>query len=146
MAVANAKWFKTISNKITFTPDKEYVFLNMTYTTPKIRVKIDPKNNNKDKGAVVYTPGADEVVDKTSVLNGSKDQELVVSGVTLNQEYTFNAVTEEMVQGILEEFYGDDNEDGRITTAEEKLVYSTVSCVQPTMEMPIHSVRSLQIP
>ncbi len=128
VAVANAKWFKTISNKITFTPDKEYVFLNMTYTTPKIRVKIDPNNNNKDKGAVVYTPGADEEVDKTSVLNGSKDQELVVSGVTLNQEYTFNAVTEDGYKAYWKNFTGDDNEDGRITTAEEKLVsqYSIV--------------------
>lgn len=128
VSISNAKWVKTVSNKITFTPDKDYVYLNMTYTTPKIKVKIDPQSSNKDKGAVVYTPKDDETVDKDSVLKGDKDTPLVLSGVTLNQEYTFNAVTEDGYKAYWKDFTGDDNEDGRITTAEEKLVsqYSLV--------------------
>lgn len=122
VAVSNAVWSKVLANVITFTPDKEYVYLNMTYNTPQISVKIDPLNNNKDKGEVVYTPKDGETVDEDSVLKGNMNTPLVISGVTLNQEYTFNAVTEDGFKAYWKNFTGDENEDGRLTTAEEKVV------------------------
>lgn len=53
---------------------------------------------------------------------GDYQTPLEIEGVTLNQEYTINAVTEDNYKAYFKNFTGDANEDGKITTAEEKVV------------------------
>lgn len=118
-AVANA----SIGNVVTFTPTGEYTYINPEYSVPTVLVKVDPKSNDKDKGAVVYTP-QDGTATEGRVLTGDKDHPMKIEGVTQNKEYTINAVTEDNYKAYFKNFTGDADQNGTITTAEEKAVAS----------------------
>lgn len=121
--VTTAKKDDAIGNIVTFTPTGEFTYISPIYSTPKVDVKIDPQNNSKDKGAVVYTEdSASGETDKDKIKKGDYKNPLVINGVTLNQEYTLNAVAEDGFKAYFKNFTGDVNGDGKITTAEEKVV------------------------
>lgn len=84
----NAKFNPALPNVITFSPSGDYTRISMNYTQPMISVKVNPKDNNKDKGIVLYA-------DSDNTKSGDKDQEMVVQPVALNTEYVFNAVPAE---------------------------------------------------
>lgn len=109
----------TLGNVITFTPEL-YTYINPVYSVPTVSVKVDPLNNNKDKGSVIYTEGDNN--SDTKVHEGNYQNPLTISGVTLNDEYTLNALTDDNYKAYFKNFTGDENEDGRITTAEEYVV------------------------
>lgn len=114
-----------IRNVVTFIPTGEYIYINPTYSIPTIKVKIDPRSNDKDKGAVLYSPkGGSGNVEEDDVLMGDYQTPIEIKGVTLNQEYTLNAVTEDQYKAFFKDFTGDIDEDGRITLLEEKDVAS----------------------
>lgn len=114
-----------IRNVVTFIPTGEYIYINPTYSIPTIKVKIDPRSNDKDKGAVLYSPkGGSGNVEEDGVLMGDYQTPIEIKGVTLNQEYTLNAVTEDQYKAFFKDFTGDIDEDGRITLLEEKDVAS----------------------
>ncbi len=117
-AVVNA----AIGNVVTFTPTGEYSYINPTYSVPTINVKIDPQNNHKDKGAVMYSEKDDSQGEEGDVLMGDYKTPMEIKGVTLNKEYTINAVTEDNYKAYFKNFTGDADENGKITTAEEKVV------------------------
>ena len=120
-AVKNA----AVGNVVTFSPTGEYIYINPTYSVPTVKVKIDPLSNNKDKGSVLYSKKDDSgSVAEDDVLMGDYRTPMEIKGVTLNQEYTLNAVTEDQYKAYFKNFTGDINEDGKITTAEEKTVAS----------------------
>ncbi len=122
-SVSTAAANSVIRNVVTFTPTGEYTYINPMYSVPTVKVKIDPQNNNKDKGAVLYSPKEDSGnAQEGDVLMGDYKTPMEMKGVTLNQEYTLNAVTEENYKAYFKNFTGDADEDGRITTAEEKVV------------------------
>lgn len=122
-SISNVVANKAITNVVTFTPTGEYVYISPTYSVPTIKVKIDPKNNNKEKGSVLYKKeNSDGTVDENNVQMGDYKTPMEIKGVTLNQEYTLNAVTEDNYKAYFKNFTGDADEDGRITTAEEKVV------------------------
>lgn len=110
-----------LGNIVTFTPTGEFTYISPEYSVPTVQVKIDPKNNDKDKGAVVYTP---QDGDGGKVLTGDKDTPMEMKGVTLNKDYTINAVTDDNYKAYFKNFTGDSNQDGNITTAEEQAVAS----------------------
>lgn len=108
-----------LGNVVTFTPTGEFTYINPVYSVPSILVKIDPYNNSKDKGEVVYTRPESE---GGGVLGGNYKTPLEITGITPNKEYTINAVTEDNFKAYFKNFTGDSNEDGKITTSEEKAV------------------------
>lgn len=118
-AVANA----AIGNVVTFTPTGEFTYVSPEYSVPTVLVKIDPKSNNRDKGAVVYTPQDGSATEGT-VLTGDQKNPMKIEGVTQNREYTINAVTEDNYKAYFKNFTGDADQNGTITTAEEKAVAS----------------------
>lgn len=123
VAVQNQKFNKTLANVITFTPSKEFTYVNMAYTTPKITAKINPLSENQDKGVVVYAPKDSSGNTQTDkVQEGSYQKDLVIEGITINQEYTLNAVTEDGFKALFQDFTGDENGDGKISTEEAKVV------------------------
>lgn len=113
--VSTAKTDVAIGNVVTFTPTAEFTYITPVYSVPKVTVKVDPLSNNKDKGAVVYS-------DENNVLQGDYKNTLIISGVTLNQDYTLNAVTDDGFKAYFKNFTGDVNEDGRLTTQEKAVV------------------------
>lgn len=118
-AVVNA----AIGNVVTFCPTGEYTYINPIYSVPKIKVKIDPYNNDKKKGSVVYSEeDSSGNIDPDKVQMGDYQTPMEISGVTLNQEYTINAVADDNYKAYFKNFTGDVNEDGKITTTEEKAV------------------------
>lgn len=118
-AVVNA----AIGNVVTFTPTGEYTYICPEYSVPTVLVKIDPKSNNKDKGAVVYTP-QDGNASEGKVLTGDYKNQMKIEGVTQNKEYTINAVTDDKYKAYFKNFTGDADQNGTITAAEEKAVAS----------------------
>lgn len=115
-AVVNA----ALGNIVTFSPTGEYTYINPVYSVPKIKVKIDPYNNSKDKGVVMYSE--EDSSGTTKTLNGDYKTPMEITGVTLNQEYTLNAVADDNYKAYFKNFTGDANEDGNITPTEEKIV------------------------
>lgn len=114
-SVTTAKKDEAIGNVVTFTPTGEFTYISPIYSVPKVTAKIDPLNNDKDKGAIVYS-------EEDNVQQGDYQHDLVISGVTLNDEYTLNAVTEDGFKAYFKNFTGDVDRDGKITTKEEAVV------------------------
>lgn len=131
VSIANSKWSKTLSNVITFTPNKEWVYLAPAYGVPDITVKANPilvKNDEKladkdktiNKGVVVYSSG--DQASEDNVLQGDYKNPLVVNGATLNQEYVFSALVEDGYRAFWQNYTADADGNGTISTAEQKLV------------------------
>ena len=114
--VKTAQVNSAVPNVITFTPTGDYTYVNLSYTVPTVTVKIDPKSNDKTKGAVVYTP---DEGDESNVQQGDYQTPMVIQGVTMNKPYTLTAVTEDGYKAYFKNFTGDSNEDGKITAAEQ---------------------------
>lgn len=115
-AVTNA----AIGNEITFTPVGEYTYISPEYSVPTVLVKIDPFNNDKDKGTVVYTPKDSG----GTVLTGDARTPMEIKGVVQNDDYTINAMTEDHYKAYFKNFTGDSDQNGIITTTEEGAVAS----------------------
>lgn len=114
--VKTVKQNSAIPNVITFTPTGEYTYLNPTYTVPTITVEIDPKNNDKKKGAVIYTP---DEGDESKVQQGDYQTPMVIRGITMNKPYTLTAVTEDGYKAYFKNFTGDSDKNGVITSTEQ---------------------------
>lgn len=140
-AVANA----AIGNVVTFTPTGEFTYVSPEYSVPTVLVKIDPKSNNRDKGAVVYTPQDGSATEGT-VLTGDQKNPMKIEGVTQNREYTINAVTEDNYKAYFKNFTGDADQNGTITTAEKRRWRLIILCVLPATAIPILSVRYWILP
>ena len=117
VCISNAQVNSALPNVVTFTPVGEYTYINPVYTVPSVTVKIDPQNNDKDKGAVIYA-----AEDGGKPLQGDYKNPMVIQGVTLNQTYTLNAVTEDGYKAYFKNFTGDADENGVLTTTEEAAV------------------------
>lgn len=117
VCISNAQVNSALPNVVTFTPVGEYTYINPVYTVPSVTVKIDPQNNDKDKGAVIYA-----AEDGGKPLQGDYKNPMVIQGVTLNQTYTLNAVTEDGYKAYFKNFTGDADENGVLTTTEETAV------------------------
>lgn len=121
--VTTAKKDEAIGNVITFTPTGEFTYISPVYSTPEITVKIDPLNNDKEKGAIIYSESdSPDNVNEGTVLQGDYNNPLVITGVTLNQDYTLNAITDDGFKAYFKNFTGDVNGDGKISTSEERVV------------------------
>ena len=122
-SISNAVTNKMFKNTVTFSPTGEFVYISPVYSVPKIKVKIDPQNNDKEKGSVIYQKeNSDGTVDEDSVQMGDYKTPMEIKGVTLNQEYTLNAVTEDNYKAYFKNFTGDADEDGILTTKEQQVV------------------------
>lgn len=115
--ISNAQVNSALPNVVTFTPVGEFTYINPVYTVPSVTVKIDPKNNDKNKGAVIYTAEEGE-----KSLKGDYEHPMVIQGVTLNQTYTLNAVTEDGYKAYFKNFTGDADGNGVLSTTEEAAV------------------------
>lgn len=113
-AVNNATQEGAIKNRISFTPTGEFVYICPVYSTPSVEVLIDPKNNYKDKGEVIYSEDGG-----SGIKSGNYKTPLLLSGVTLNKEYTLNAITKDGYKAYFKNFTGDADKNGIISTAEE---------------------------
>ena len=120
------------SNRITIMPNCEAIYIDMTYTTPKIDVRYNPSNaaplTYKDMGTVFYV---DEET-KTSA-NGKYGTPMTVQPVNYGTTYMINAAYEDVnstdqesdkiisdYKTIWQDFTGDSNMDGQIDPAEKE--------------------------
>lgn len=117
VCISNAQVNSALPNLVTFTPVGEYTYINPVYTVPSVTVKIDPQNNDKDKGGVIYA-----AEDGEKPLQGDYKNPMVIQGVTLNQTYILNAVTKDGYKAYFKNFTGDADENGVLTTMEEAAV------------------------
>lgn len=120
--VSNKKFSEVLGNVITFTPTGDSIYIDPIWMQPKITVKIDPKNNDKDKGSVIYS----DVDNPENSKEGNKDNPMEIAPVTLGETYTFNAVTDDGYRAYWKDWTGDADGDGVIAGSEASAVLKEV--------------------
>lgn len=97
-----------IPGELDFKPEKTFSYLSVQYMIPSMKVKINPRTGDKDKGSILYVPK------KGNPQIGNKDTPLVISSIERNKVYTLSGVPNKDYSIKWQDFSGDVNEDGII--------------------------------
>ena len=109
----NVMWNQNDPSYITIAPSVMSMKIEPYYDNPYVTVKANPKNSNKDKGAIYYIDG-----DKS--VNGDYNNPIVINPMVMGKVYSFNSVSEDGYSTKWQDFTGDKNFDGKFDKTEAK--------------------------